>query len=289
VHFSKTFLRFQLNTMPQPHVKSAPGGERNRSTGGIAGGRNSSKREDANGKGAKLGGWNKSEKREGRQGSMGPRGRRNDGIPRVGVKKNVSGTSGFGSRKRKMDDDSWDDDVVKPSGKPGFTRKTASTGKFSASKGNRLKPQNLDEYGSNSGRWSNSKVSDISGGVMRRSVRGKKVEAPKWKKSDESSEFRLKRGGAKVACSDEQDLDGRNSDESGSVTEEKKLRPRLTRVLYQTGKKVKPSKKDIVPDSEEPPPKKKRKRMKLDPYDTSNKRIDEFPPKQDGTNSISFF
>jgi hypothetical protein len=269
--------------MPQPHVKSAPGGKRNWSTGGILGGRNSSKREDANGKGAKLGGRNKSEKREGRQGGMGPRGRPNDGVPRVGVKKNVSGTSGFDRRKRKMDDD-----VVKPSAKPGFTRKSASTGKFSARKGNRLKPQNLDEYGSNSSRWSNSKVSDISGGVTRRSVRGKKVEAPKWKKSDESTEFRLKRGGGKDAGSDEGDLDGRNSDESGSITEEKKLRPRLTRVLYQTGKKVKPSKKDIVPDSEELPPKKKRKRMKLDPYDTSNKRIDEFPPKQDGKNSILF-
>jgi hypothetical protein len=276
--------------MPQSYVKSAPGGKRNWSTGGTARGRNSSKREDGNGKGGKLGGWNRGDKREehkGRQGSMGPRGHWSDGLPRVGVKKNASGTSGFDRRKRKIDDDnSWDDDIGKPSAsKPGFTRKSAATGKFSSRKSDRLKSQNLNEDVSYSGRTT-SKVSDNSGRVKRRSVRGKTVVAPKWKKSEESTEFRLKKGGAKDAGSDEQDLDGKNSDESLSITKEKKPRPRLTRVLDQTGKKVKPSKKDVVPDSEEPAPKKKRKRMKLDPYDTSNKRIDESSPIQDGANSI---
>ncbi|GJN22885.1 hypothetical protein PR202_gb10490 [Eleusine coracana subsp. coracana] len=271
--------------MPQSHVKSSPGGKRNWSSGGIAGGRKSSKREDGNGKGAKLGGWNKSEKRKdqkGQQGSMGPKGRRSDGVPRVGVKKNLSGTSGFDRRKRKTSDDSRDnDDGGKSYAKPGFTRKSGSIGKFSARKGDGFKSQNLDEDGLYSGRRSNSKVSDISGGIKRRPVRGKKVEAPKWKKFDESAEFGVKRQGAKDAGSDEQAVDGRNSDESGSITEEKKPRPRLTRVLDQTGKKVKPSKKDIIPDFEEPAPKKERKRMKLDPYDTSNKRIDESAPKPD--------
>lgn len=279
--------------MPQPHVKSFPGGKRNGRSGGIAGARNSTKREDGNGKGAKLGGWNKTEKREeqkGRQGSMGPRGRRSDGVPRVGVKTDLSGTSGFVRRKRKISEDSLgDDNGGKSSAKPGFTRKSASTGKFSARNGDRWKSQNFDEDGSYSGRRSNSKVSDISGGIKHRSVRGKNVEAPKWKKFNESAEFRVKRGGADDG-SDEQAVDGKNSEDSGSITEEeKKPRPRLTRVLDQTGKKVKPSKKDVVPDFEEPTPKKKKKkRMKLDRYDTSNKRIDEFPPKQDGVTSIIF-
>ncbi|TVU44430.1 hypothetical protein EJB05_03871 [Eragrostis curvula] len=275
--------------MPQP--KSAPGGKRNGGSVRIAGARSRSRREDDKGKGAKFGGWNRSEKREehkGRQGSMGTRGRRSDGVPRVGVKKSVSATSEPERRKRKISDDSWDDGGGgKSSAKQGFTRKSASTvtrGKYSASKGDRLKSQNLDGDDSYSGR-SNSKASGISGGVKGRSVHGKNVEASKGKKFGESTEFRRKKGGTKDVSLDEQAVDGKNSDDSSSITEEKKPRPRLTRVLDRTGKKVKPAKKDVVPDSEEPTPKKKRKRMKLDPYDTSNKRIDEFPPKQDVSNA----
>jgi hypothetical protein len=80
VHFSKTFLGFQLDSMPQPYIKSTPGGKWNWSTGGTEGGgrgRNNNKREDGNGKCRKLGGWNKSDQREelkGHQGSMGSRG-----------------------------------------------------------------------------------------------------------------------------------------------------------------------------------------------------------------------
>jgi hypothetical protein len=38
VHFSKTFLGFQLDSMPQPYIKSTPGGKWNWSTGGTEGG-----------------------------------------------------------------------------------------------------------------------------------------------------------------------------------------------------------------------------------------------------------
>jgi hypothetical protein len=62
-------------------------------------------------------------------------GRRSDGVPRVGVKENLSGTSGFDMRKRKFRDDSREDD--NGADKSGFTRKSASTitcGKFSGRK-----------------------------------------------------------------------------------------------------------------------------------------------------------
>jgi hypothetical protein len=51
---------------------------------------------------------------------------------------------------------------------------------FLAEKGYRSKSQNSDEDGSYSGRRSNSKASDNSGGVKHRSVHGKNVVAPKF-------------------------------------------------------------------------------------------------------------
>jgi hypothetical protein len=106
-------------------------------------------------------------------------GRQSDGVPRVGAKKNLSGTSGFDDKsKRKFSDDSREDDNGAD-----FTRKSASTithGKFSGGKGYRSKSQNSDEDGSYSGRRSNSKASDISGGVKHESVHGKNVVAPKF-------------------------------------------------------------------------------------------------------------
>ncbi|KAL6636675.1 hypothetical protein ACP70R_024247 [Stipagrostis hirtigluma subsp. patula] len=275
--------------MPQPYVKSAAGGKRNWSSDGVAGGRKGSKREDSKGKGgAKLAGWNRSDKREennGRQGSAGWR--RSDGGPRVGVKKSVSG---FDRRKRKMDDDSWDDVGGGKNlsySKPKHTMKSASSApraKSSSRKGEALKSRSLDEDDSHSGKRSTSKVSDISRGVKGRSVDGKKVEASKGKKFDESTEFRRKKGGTKDIGDDEQAVDNTSDDPSHNA-EEEKPRPRLTRVLGPTGKKIKPVKKVVVPDFEEPTPPKKRKRMKLDPYDTSNKRIDDSPPKQDVSNA----
>lgn len=266
----------------------------NWSSGGTAGGRKNKERGDAKGKGTRVAGWNKSEKRgerKGRQGNAAPTRCSSDGVPRFGVKKSVSG---FDRRKRKIDDDSWDGDGggknVSPS-KSMFTRKTASTinhRKVAPGKGDRLKSQSLYEDNSRVGRRSTSKVSDISREVKGRAPLSNNSGASKGKKFDASTEFRrTKRGGAKDAALDEEVADNKKSDDSPHITEEEKPRPRLTRVLDQSGKKIKPAKKDIAPDAEEPtsPNPKKRKRMKLDPYDTSNKRIEDTPPLQDGASS----
>uniref|UniRef100_A0A0A9F0C3 EngB-type G domain-containing protein n=1 Tax=Arundo donax TaxID=35708 RepID=A0A0A9F0C3_ARUDO len=260
-----------------PYVKYAPGGKRNWSNGESANGRKSNKREDAKGKGTRLAGWSKRDKGEeqkGCQGNSGPGRNRSEGVPRGGLRTNVSGVS---KRKWKGDDDLWDsDDKNVPSLKTKLTRKMVSPGK-----GNRLKSQSLYEDDMCSGKWSTSRISDFSRGVNGRSVFGKNAGASKGKKFDESTEVRRKKVGSKEVGLDEEVADSKNSDESGHITEEEKPRPRLTRVLDRTGKKVKPTNKDVIPDSEEPTSPKKRKRMKLDPYDTSNKRIEDSPPKQD--------
>ncbi|OEL32062.1 putative GTP-binding protein EngB [Dichanthelium oligosanthes] len=258
------------------HFKSATAGKRNWSSGGTAGGRNNKERGDAKGKGTRVAGWNKSEKRDGhkgRQGNSGSTRQWNEGVRQAGVKKTVSGVD---RRKRKIDDDSWDDG----GGKSKFTRKTASTvnrRKVAPGKGDRLKSQSLYEDDSRDGR-STSKVSDISRGVKGRSALSKNSGASNGKKFDTSTEFRrTKKGAAKGVALDEEVVDSKNSDDSGHITEEEKPRPRLTRVLDQSGKKIKPAKKDVVPDAEESAPPKRKKRMKLDPYDTSNKRIEDSP------------
>ena len=87
---------------------------------------------------------------------------------------------------------------------------------------------------------------------------------------------------------DEEAVNSKKSDDLDLIIEEEKPRPRLTRVLDQTGKKIKPAKKVVVPDNEERAPPKKRKRMKLDPYDTSNKWIED-SSIQDGKNSVLTF
>ncbi|XP_062214179.1 uncharacterized protein LOC133915156 [Phragmites australis] len=272
-----------------PYMKSAPGGKRNWGSGGSASGRKSDSREDAKGKGTRLAGWSKRDKGEeqkGRQGNAGPRRNRSEGVPRGGLRTNVSGV---GKRKRKGDDDSWDGNGKNgPSSKPKLTRKSASTisrHKVSPGNGDRLKSQSLYEDDMRSGKRSTSKVSDFSRGVNGCSVFRKNVGASKGKKFDESTEVRRKKVGAKEVSLDEEVADSKKSDDSGHITEEEKPRHRLTRVLDRTGRKIKPAKKDIVPDSEDPTPPKKRKRMKLDPYDTSNKRIDDSPPKKDVSNA----
>ncbi|XP_066333684.1 uncharacterized protein [Miscanthus floridulus] len=264
-------------------AKPAPGGKRNWSSGGTAAGRKNKERGDDKAKGPRVAGWNKGDKKKedrGRQVSAGSTRRWSEGVPRVGMKRAVSG---FDRRKRKIDDDSWDDGGggsdknVSPS-KSKFTRKTASTisrRNDSPGKVNRLKSQSLHEDDYRSGKRSTSKVSDISRGV--KSKLGNSV-ASKAKKFDATKEVRrTKKGGAKEVDLDEEAADSKKSDDSGLITEEEKPRPRLTRVLDRTGKKIKPAKKVVVPDTEEPAPPKKRKRMKLDPYDTSNKRIEDSP------------
>lgn len=273
-------------------AKPASGGKRNWSSGGTAAGRKNKERGDEKAKGTRVAGWNKGDKKtadKGRQASVGSTRRRSEGVPRVGIKKAVSG---FDRRKRKINDDSWDDDGGGKnfsSSKSKFTRKTASTinrRKVSPGNGDRLKSQSLYEDDYRAGKRSTSKVSDISRGVKNRLVSS---VVSKGKKFDASKEVRrTKKGGAKEVDLDEEAADSKKSDDSGLITEEEKPRPRLTRVLDRTGKKIKPAKKVVVPDTEEPAPPKKRKRMKLDPYDTSNKRIED-SPIQDGTNSVLTF
>ena len=267
---------------------TAPGGQRNWSSSGPASGRKNKERGNDRAKGTRVASWSNSEKREenkGRRGNAGSTRRSSEGVPRVAVKKSASG---FDRRKRKMDDDSWDDvggGKNVSSSKSKFTRKTASTishRKIAPGKFDRLKSQSLSEDSSRAGR-STSKVSDISS----RSALSKNSGASLGKRFDASTEFkRTKRGAAKDVALDEEIADSKKSDDSDHITEEEKPRPRLTRVLDQSGKKIKPAKKDVVPDAEEPIPPKKRKRMKLDPYDTSNKRIEDSPPIQAGANFV---
>jgi hypothetical protein len=275
-------------------AKPASGGKRNWSSGGTAAGRKNKERGDDKAKGTRVAGWNKGDKKKedsGRQVNAGSTRRRSEGVPRVGMKRAVSGLD---RRKRKIDDDAWDDDGGGGGknvsfSKSKFTRKTASTishRKVSPGKGGRLNPQSLYEDDYPAGKRSTSKDSDVTGGVKSRLVnsvvfKGKKFDATKEVR-------RTKKGGAKEVDLDEEAADSKKSDDSGLITEEEKPRPRLTRVLDWTGKKIKPSKKVVVPDTEEPAPPKKRKRMKLDPYDTSNKRIED-SPIQDGTNSVLTF
>jgi len=265
---------------------TAPGGQRNWSSSGSASGRKNKERGNDRAKGTRVASWSNSEKREenkGRRGNAGSTRRSSEGVPRVAVKKSVSG---FDRRKRKIDDDSWDDVAGGKnvsSSKSKFTRKPASTisrQKIASGKFGRLKSQSLSKDCSRAGR-STSKVSDISSGIRGRSALSKNSGASLGKRFDASTEFkRTKRGAAKDVALDEEIADSKKSDDSDHITEEEKPRPRLTRVLDQSGKKIKPAKKDVVPDAEEPIPPKKRKRMKIDPYDTSNKRIEDYPPIQ---------
>ena len=267
---------------------TAPGGQRNWSSSGPASGRKNKERGNDRAKGTRVASWSNSEKREenkGRRGNAGSTRRSSEGVPRVAVKKSASG---FDRRKRKMDDDSWDDvggGKNVSSSKSKFTRKTASTishRKIAPGKFDRLKSQSLYEDSSRAGR-STSKVSDISS----RSALSKNSGASLGKRFGASTEFkRTKKCAAKDVALDEEIADSKKSDDSDHITEEEKPRPRLTRVLDQSGKKIKPAKKDVVPDAEEPIPPKKRKRMKIDPYDTSNKRIEDYPPIQAGANFV---
>ena len=267
---------------------TAPGGQRNWSSSGPASGRKNKERGNDRAKGTRVASWSNSEKREenkGRRGNAGSTRRSSEGVPRVAVKKSASG---FDRRKRKMDDDSWDDvggGKNVSSSKSKFTRKTASTishRKIAPGKFDRLKSQSLSEDSSRAGR-STSKVSDISS----RSALSKNSGASLGKRFGASTEFkRTKKCAAKDVALDEEVADSKKSDDSDHITEEEKPRPRLTRVLDRSGKKIKPAKKDVVPDAEDPIPPKKRKRMKLDPYDTSNKRIEDSPPIQAGANFV---
>ncbi|CAM0877247.1 unnamed protein product [Alopecurus aequalis] len=147
---------------------------------------------------------------------------------------------------------------------------------ISRGEGDRFKPQSSGEDGFRSMGRSSSNASRTSRGDKGRSMVCMNSQASKWKKFDKD----IKVDRRNDADLDEQVAGSRKSDDSGQITEEKP-RPRPTRVLDKTGKKLRVFRKDSVSDSEEIAPPKKRKRMKLDRYDTSNKRIEDATPKQD--------
>ncbi|KAM3279356.1 hypothetical protein ACQJBY_046597 [Aegilops geniculata] len=146
--------------------------------------------------------------------------------------------------------------------------------------GDRFKPRSMEDDGFRSMRRDSSKTSGGSKGDKGRSMVCMNSQASKWKKFDKDIRVDRRNGGSTNADLDEHDAGSRKADDSRQNTEEKP-RARPTRVLDKTGKKLRVYKKDSVSDSEEIAPPKKRKRMKLDPYDTSNKRIEEATPKQD--------
>ncbi|XP_047071662.1 uncharacterized protein LOC124680637 [Lolium rigidum] len=271
--------------------------------GARSGGRDSGEREERNGRG--RGGMEQKRWRS-EAGSQGDARR---------------SASGFDSRKRKFDHDSGygaDNDASYSTSRT--TRKYPSTGtrgKFSAREGDGFKPRRSEGGGfkprrsegdgfklrrsegdgfkprrsegdgfkprrSEGGddfrpmRRSSSKVSGTSRGDKGRSMLCMNSQASKWKKFDKD----IRADRRNDADLDEHVAGSTKSDEPGQMTEEKP-RARPTRVLDKTGKKLRVFKKDSVSDSEEIAPPKKRKRMKLDRYDTSNKRIEDATPKED--------
>ncbi|XP_015690321.1 uncharacterized protein LOC102706827 isoform X2 [Oryza brachyantha] len=270
---------------------------RNWSGGGIAGGKKSGKREDATRKGTRTVGGNKSEKREAykeTRGHAGQRRRWSDGSGRADAEKNASGVV---RRKSKGDDDKWNGDHGDTSySKSKLIRNGPSTmtrGKASARKGNRFRSQSSDEDDLHTVKRSNNMVSGVSrGGRSKRMVSGigregkdqsvlsKNAEASKGKRFDTSTRVSQQKEAATNANMDDHVAEGKKSDDPSQIAEEKP-RPRRTRVLDKTGKKIRVVKKDSVSDTEEPLPPKKRKRMKLDPYDTSNKRLEDSTTNKD--------
>ncbi|VAI38899.1 unnamed protein product [Triticum turgidum subsp. durum] len=286
---------------------------------GMAGGKTGNRREDARGKGgARFGGRGNGEEREerggrGRGGGTEQKRWRSDAGSQGDARR---ASSGFDSRKRKADRDSGYGDYNAASfSKPRMDRKNPSDGtrgKFSSrggdgfkprrseedggfrsvrrdsskgsgmgrGEGERFKPRGSEDDGFRSMRRDSSKTSGGSKGDKGRSMVCMNSQASKWKKFDKDIRVDRRNGGATNADLDEHDAGSRKSDDSRQNTEEKP-RARPTRVLDKTGKKLRVYKKDSVSDSEEIAPPKKRKRMKLDPYDTSNKRIEEATPKQD--------
>ncbi|XP_048532368.1 uncharacterized protein LOC125511124 [Triticum urartu] len=285
---------------------------------GMAGGKTGNRREDARGKGgARFGGRGNGEEREerggrGRGGGTEQKRWRSDAGSQGDARR---GSSGFDSRKRKGDHGSGYGDYNDTSfSKPRMDRKNPSDGtrgKFSSrggdgfkprrseegefrpmrrsssngsgmgrGEGERFKPRCSEDDGFRSMRRDSSKVYGGSKGDKGRSMVCMNSQASKWKKFDKDIRVDRRNGDTTNADLDEHDAGSRKSDDSQQNAEDKP-RARPTRVLDKTGKKLRVYRKDSVSDSEEIAPPKKRKRMKLDPYDTSNKRIEDATPKQD--------
>ncbi|VAI24022.1 unnamed protein product [Triticum turgidum subsp. durum] len=285
---------------------------------GMAGGKTGNRREDARGKGgARFGGRGNGEEREerggrGRGGGTEQKRWRSDAGSQGDARR---GSSGFDSRKRKGDHGPGYGDYNDTTfSKPRMDRKNpsdGSRGKFSSRGGDGFKPRRSEDDGFRSVRRDGSKGSGMGRGEgerfkprgsedddfrsMRRDSskvyggskgdKGRSMvcmnsQASKWKKFDKDIRVDRQNGGTTNADLDEHDAGSRKSDDSQQNAEDKP-RARPTRVLDKTGKKLRVYRKDSVSDSEEIAPPKKRKRMKLDPYDTSNKRIEDATPKQD--------
>ncbi|BAF13606.1 uncharacterized protein [Oryza sativa Japonica Group] len=279
-------------------IASLLSSRRNWSGGGVDGGKKSGKREGAKTKGTRTTGRNKSEKREEHKearGNAGQRRRWSDTNGQSDAKKNASQAV---RRKRKGDHDSWNGDHSDtPYSKSKLTRNGPSTmtrGKASARKGDRFRSETLDEDDLHSRKRGNSMVSSVSrggrsnsmvSGITRegksQSVFSRNAEASsKGKKFDTPTRVSRQKEAATDANLDDHGAESKKSDDSGQIADEKP-RPRRTRVLDKTGKKIRVANKDPVSDIEETLPPKKRKRMKLDPYDTSNKRLEDSTAKQD--------
>lgn len=278
-------MPFRVRLKVQTSTASQLSAQRNWGGGGMAGGKMRNRREDANGKGGTgFAGRKKGEKREDHKGGGGNTEQKRWRSRAGSYADAKRGASGVDKRKRKGDHDSWHDgDNDASFSKPRPARRNPSTvtrGKFSAREGDRFKPQSSEEDDFRSMRRSSSKASGISRGDKVRSMICMNSQASKWKKFDKDVRVNRRNDGAANADLNEHVAGSRKSDDLSQITEEKP-RPRTTRVLDKTGKKLRVFKKDSVSDSEEIAPPKKRKRMKLDPYDTSNKRIEDSTPKQD--------
>uniref|UniRef100_A0A0D9W0P0 EngB-type G domain-containing protein n=1 Tax=Leersia perrieri TaxID=77586 RepID=A0A0D9W0P0_9ORYZ len=269
-------------------IASLLSAKRNWSGGGIAGGMKNVRREDT--KGTKTAGGNKSDKREEYKEARGNTGQRRRWGSTNGQADENKNASEAVRRKRKGDHDSWNGDQSDTSySKSKLTRNGPSTmtrGKAPARKGDRFRSLDEDDLrsgkriGVSRGGRSNSMASGISREGKGRSVLSKNSEAPKWKKFDTPTRVNRQKEAVTNANLDDNASESKISDDSGQIAEEKP-RPRRTRVLDKSGKKIRVVKKDSVSDTEEALPPKKRKRMKLDPYDTSNKRLEDSTANKD--------
>ncbi|XP_071674645.1 uncharacterized protein [Lolium perenne] len=258
---------------------------------GMAGGKMRNRRDDAKERGGTRSGGRDSGEREERggrgRGGMEQKRWRSEAGSQGDARRSASG---FDSRKRKFDHDSGyggdNDSSYSTSRTTGKYPSTGTRGKFSAREGDGFKPRRSEGDGFKPRRSegddfrpmrrSSSKVSGTGTGDKGRSMLCMNSQASKWKKFDKD----IRADRRNDADLDDHVAGSRKSDESGQMTEEKP-RARPTRVLDKTGKKLRVFKKDSVSDSEEIAPPKKRKRMKLDRYDTSNKRIEDATPKED--------
>lgn len=93
-----------------------------------------------------------------------------------------------------------------------------------------------------------------------------------------NKEFSKRDGHSKKQISEKEDRDKENQGSATDTDTEPKVRRLPSRVLDKSGKKVRVIRKELIRGSVEKGDQVKRKRaMKIDPYDASNKRLDDTP------------